>query len=170
MTLAPFSAEQQKLLDQLLDQQGVSRKDSAISRRSDPAAPAALSFAQERLHFFDRIQPGSPLYSMIGLVRLRGTVDTAVLESALGAVVDRHEVLRTVFREEEDGTVRQVVREHAHVPLPVTDASEQGEAAVRDRVQEEVSRPFDLSEGPLLRGSLLRVGVDEWVLVLCVHH
>ncbi|RFU84088.1 hypothetical protein DY218_24375, partial [Streptomyces triticagri] len=95
MALAPFSPEQQKLLDAMLDGQGVARKDSVIARRPDPDAPAPLSFAQERLYFFDRMQPGSPLYSMIGLVRLRGVVDVGVLEGALGLVVERHEVLRT---------------------------------------------------------------------------
>ncbi len=170
MALDSFSAEQQKLLDQLLDRQGVARTASAVERRPDPSAPAPLSFAQERLHFFDRMQPGSPLYSMIGLVRLRGAVDVAALESALGEVMTRHEVLRTVFREGDDGTVQQIVQPGATVTLPVTDAAGRGEDAVRERVRQETARGFDLATGPLLRGSLISLGESEWVLVLCVHH
>ncbi|MFD9397164.1 condensation domain-containing protein, partial [Streptomyces sp. NPDC060000] len=170
MALAPFSADQQKLLDQLLDQQGVARRASVIEPRPDPRAPAPLSFAQERLHFFDRMQPGSPLYSMTGLVRLRGAVDVAALESALGEVVARHEVLRTVFQEDADGTVHQIVLPEVVVTLPVTEATGRGEDAVRERVREENGRGFDLSRGPLLRGSLLRLDESEWHLVLCVHH
>ncbi|MFE6162613.1 amino acid adenylation domain-containing protein [Streptomyces sp. NPDC056486] len=176
MALAPFSAEQQKLLDQLLDGQGVARRSSAIERRPDPAAPAPLSYAQERLHFFDRMRPGSPLYSMTGLVRLRGAVDVTALEGALGDVVARHEVLRTVFRSDQDGTVHQVVRPATPVTLPVTEVpdggedTDAGEDAVRERVRQENERGFDLAEGPLLRGSLIRLGDTEWVLVLCVHH
>ncbi|MER7901630.1 condensation domain-containing protein, partial [Streptomyces sp. NPDC096046] len=170
MALAPLSADQQKLLDQLLDQQGVARRASAIEPRPDPTGPAPLSFAQERLHFFDRMRPGSPLYSMTGLVRLRGTVDVAALESALGEIVARHEVLRTVFQEDTDGTVHQIVRPEVVVTLPVTEVTGRGEDAVRERVREENGRGFDLSRGPLLRGSLLRLDEYEWVLVLCMHH
>ncbi|WP_409060181.1 amino acid adenylation domain-containing protein [Streptomyces sp. SYP-A7185] len=170
MALAPFSADQQKLLDQLLDGQGVARTASAIERRPDPAAPAPLSYAQERLHFFDRMTPGSPLYAMTGLVRLRGAVDVAALEGALGDVVARHEVLRTVFRQADDGSVQQLVRPATPVTLPVTEARDGGDDAVRERVRQENERGFDLAEGPLLRGSLIRLGDAEWVLVLCVHH
>ncbi|MGW6985727.1 condensation domain-containing protein, partial [Streptomyces sp. NPDC054932] len=170
MALDSFSAEQQKLLDQLLDRQGVARTVTAVERRPDPSAPAPLSFAQERLHFFDRMQQGSPLYSMVGLVRLRGAVDVAALESSLGEVVARHEVLRTVFQEDADGTVHQIVRPAATVTLPVTDAAGRGEEAVRERVLAETARGFDLATGPLLRGSLVAIDPSEQVLVLCMHH
>ncbi|MFD3518825.1 condensation domain-containing protein, partial [Streptomyces sp. NPDC058657] len=170
MTLDPFSAERQKLLDQLLDRKGVARTATAVERRPDPSAPAPLSFAQERLHFFDRMQQGSPLYSMVGLVRLRGAVDVAALESSLGEVVARHEVLRTVFREDAGGTVQQIVLPAVGVGLPVTDAAGRGEDAVRERVRAETARGFDLSAGPLLRGSLVAVDDSEHVMVLCMHH
>ncbi|RFU84089.1 non-ribosomal peptide synthetase, partial [Streptomyces triticagri] len=97
-------------------------------------------------------------------------VDVGVLEGALGLVVERHEVLRTVFREGVGGVVEQVVLPGGGVSLPVVDVSGVGEGGVWSVVEEETGRGFDLSCGPLLRGRLLRCGVDEWVLVLCVHH
>ncbi|MFI6377779.1 condensation domain-containing protein, partial [Streptomyces sp. NPDC050546] len=129
-----------------------------------PASPG-----QERLWYLHALEPDSTAYVLPIVLRLRGPLDVPALETALGTIVDRHEVLRTVFREAEDGTVRQVVLSALPVSLPVTELAGARHELWR-QVRTEAARPFDLSEGPLLRGSLLRVGVDEWVLVLCVHH
>ncbi|WP_420125381.1 amino acid adenylation domain-containing protein, partial [Longimicrobium sp.] len=132
-----------------------------------------LSFAQERLWFLDRMEPDSPFYNVPGATRLSGPLDAAALERALGEIVRRHEALRTVYAEGEHGPV-QVIAPFAGFAMPVEDLAALDYAAreerVRSRAAEDAARPFDLSAGPLLRASLLRLAADEHVLLLCIHH
>jgi amino acid adenylation domain-containing protein len=153
------------------------RRDAGVRppaiRRADPAQPLLLSHAQLRLWFLDQLEPGSTAFNLVQGLRIHGPLEAAVLGRALSAIVRRHEILRTVFKAVR-GEPRQVVRMPAPVPLPFDDLRGRGEAdaeaAVRARMAEEENRPFDLSAGPLLRASLLRVGDDEHVLLLALHH
>jgi amino acid adenylation domain-containing protein len=130
-----------------------------------------LSFAQERLWFLDRLEPGSTTYNLPVAWRLAGVLDGAALERALGEAVRRHEALRTVFAE-VDGSPVQVIAPFGGFTLPVEDLSNEAdrEAAVRRRVGEEARRAFDLAAGPLFRAALLRVDEEDHVLLLSMHH
>ncbi|HEX6746979.1 MAG TPA: amino acid adenylation domain-containing protein, partial [Longimicrobium sp.] len=136
-------------------------------------SPLPLSFAQQRLWFIDQLEPGSTAYHMPDALRLRGPVDPRVLERALGEVVRRHETLRTTFGETE-GVPFQVVHPAGAARLEVTDLSRlapaQREAEARRLAWEEAQRLFDLRRGPLLRAHLLRLGQDDHVLLLVMHH
>ncbi|HEU4559378.1 MAG TPA: condensation domain-containing protein, partial [Longimicrobium sp.] len=144
-----------------------------------PVVPAGrtgalpLSFAQERLWFLDRLDPGSATYNIPVALRLSGALDGAALERALGEIVRRHEALRTTFGE-ADGSPVQVVAPFVGFALPVEELSGLGdadrEASVRRRAGEEARRAFDLSAGPLFRAVLLRLGEEDHALLLSMHH
>src|SRR6185436_2978742 len=123
-----------------------------------------LSFAQERLWFLDRLEPGSATYNIPVAWRLGGALDQAALERSLSEIVRRHEALRTTFAE-VDGSPVQVVAPFGGFVLPVEDLSGLGEA---DR--EAARRAFDLAAGPLFRAALLRLGDEDHVLLLSMHH
>ena len=135
-----------------------------ISRQEPPP----LSFAQRRLWFLDRFEPGSPLYNIPAAVALKGRLDPAALAAALGEVVRRHEALRTTFRE-VGGEPAQVIAEGAGFTLPLIDLQGRADAAGR-LIAAEARRPFDLGRGPLLRAALLRLGAEEHVLLVTMHH
>ena len=135
--------------------------------------PLPLSFAQQRLWFLDQLEPGNPLYNTPGALRLQGRLDTAALEQALSEIVRRHETLRTTFDASEETPV-QVISAPRPVTIPLIDLSGLNEI---DREREakylmsaEAQRPFDLSHGPLLRATLLRLREDEYVLLFTMHH
>jgi amino acid adenylation domain-containing protein len=140
---------------------------------ADRSEPLPLSFAQERLWFLDRLEPGGTGYAIPAALRLRGDLDAAALERALGEVVRRHEALRTTFAE-RDGVPVQVVHPFAGFAVPVEalpgrDAAEREAAALR-RCTEESVRPFDLAAGPLFRAVLLRLDARDHVLWMGMHH
>ncbi|MET0398144.1 MAG: condensation domain-containing protein, partial [Longimicrobiaceae bacterium] len=139
----------------------------------DPDGALPLSFAQQRLWFIDRLEPGSPAYNMPFPLRLRGALDARALRRALSEIVRRHEALRTVFGESEGQGV-QIIRPARPVSLPVVDLralpAEARERRVRELARADSLRPFDLRRGPLLRTALLRAGDDDWALLLNVHH
>jgi amino acid adenylation domain-containing protein/non-ribosomal peptide synthase protein (TIGR01720 family)/FkbM family methyltransferase len=128
-----------------------------------------LSFAQRRLWFVDRFEGPSPTYNGALGLRLTGELSVGALESALRDVIDRHEVLRTVIIEDEDGVPYQQVRSSGHEPfaLPVVDVSPEQRAAVIDEAATEV---FDLAADAPIRAKLVRSGPCEHILVLIVHH
>jgi amino acid adenylation domain-containing protein len=132
-----------------------------------------LSFAQERLWFIDRLDPGSAVYNVPVAWRLGGSLDEAALERALGEIVRRHESLRTVFRE-VDGAPVQVIAPFGGFALPMEDLSglseADREAALGRLAAEEALQPFDLAAGPLIRAALLRLGAEDHVLLLSMHH
>jgi hypothetical protein len=109
-----------------------------------PAGP--LSFAQQRLWFIDRLAPGNPAYNVAVAVRLRGALDGDRLRAALGAVVDRHQVLRTTFPDRHGAPYALAQPSRDPVSLPVRDL-EAGE--VPARVEALAATPFDLAAGPL---------------------
>ena len=144
-----------------------------VRPREDAAAPAPLSFAQERLWLLDQMAPGSAAYNVPTALRLSGALDAAVLDRALAEIVRRHQVLRTVFRVEGGRPVQTV--------LPATDAvlsiedlsslsADVREEQARERARDEARRPFDLTAGPLFRAALLRLADDEHLLLITLHH
>ncbi|MFL5358250.1 amino acid adenylation domain-containing protein, partial [Archangium sp.] len=132
-----------------------------------------LSFSQQRLWFLDQLEPGSATYNIPAVVRMEGTLDVAALERSFNTLVRRHESLRTTFRAEESGPI-QLIAPELTVSLPVMDLTHLPESARHPEMlrlaREEASRPFDLTRGPLLRTTLLRLGEREHILLLDMHH
>ncbi len=135
--------------------------------------PLPLSFAQQRLWFLERFEPGSSAYNVSLPLRLRGGLDVQALGRALSELVRRQESLRTVF-EVHDQQVRQRITEPVPVPLPLIDLG----ALPADRLEEEAeclaraetARSFDLVRGPVLRTLLVRLSESDHVFVLSQHH
>ncbi|MBV9010723.1 MAG: AMP-binding protein [Pseudonocardiales bacterium] len=137
------------------------------------------SYAQEQMWFFYRLHPQNTSYNVPLLLRLTGELDAEALRAALNDLIARHETLRTTFAE-SDGFLQQIVAEHLVLPLPTVDCSAllAGRAPealtehepIRARLLEEMQRPFNLENGPLLRTRLLRLGPTEHRLLVCVHH
>ncbi|MEU0648292.1 amino acid adenylation domain-containing protein [Streptomyces umbrinus] len=128
-----------------------------------------LSFAQRRLWFVDRFEGPSPTYNAAFALRMTGELSVSALESALRDVIDRHEILRTVIVEDEDGVPHQQVMPSGQEPfdLQVVELREEERAAAVDAV---ATAPFDLAADVPIRSSLMRCGPHEHTLVLVVHH
>jgi amino acid adenylation domain-containing protein len=159
--------------DWIADAQGGSREAEAAIPRLATEHGRPLSFGQERLWFLERMDPGSPTYNLSGAVRLRGALDRPALERSLQEVVRRHEALRATFADEAQGVVQRIGPSPI-VPFDQSDLSgiapEEREANARRLAEQESRRPFDLRSGPLFRARLLRLGEEDHVLVLVMHH
>jgi amino acid adenylation domain-containing protein len=141
-----------------------------------PGQPLPLSFAQERLWFLDRLQPGSSLYNIPVAFWMAGDLIPAALAAALGESVRRHEALRTTFQSVAGAPVQVVAPALARGswPLPVVDLgalppARRGPEAVR-LARGEAARPFDLARGPLFRTTLLRLEARRHALLASLHH
>ncbi|HKR12800.1 MAG TPA: amino acid adenylation domain-containing protein [Pyrinomonadaceae bacterium] len=134
---------------------------------------APLAFAQERLWFLDRFEPGSAFYNIPAVVRFRGRIDLVALERAIAELVRRHEALRTTFDAEDGRPIQRILPELA-VPLVVHDLSNRPEVEreleARRLIAEEGRRPFDLAHGPLLRPAVVRLSPTDHILLVNLHH
>ena len=137
------------------------------------AGALPLSFAQERLWFFNQLEPNSSAYNIPRVLRLNGPLDTSALHRSVEAIVARHEVLRTSFRS-DNGKPALSIAESAAVEIPLFDLSPlpiaEREEEAKQLASRETERPFDLERGPLLRLALVRLGDEEHVLLMTMHH
>jgi amino acid adenylation domain-containing protein len=147
-------------------------QDIPLARRAHEGL-LPQSFAQQRLWFLDRLAGASAAYNIPWAMRRRGRLDTQALRAALDEAVQRHESLRTTFAE-RDGEPVQIVHTALAIPWATTDLGGLPEArrdAERERtLQAWAEEPFDLAQGPLLRARLLRLGEDDHIFMLVMHH
>ncbi|RSZ60395.1 amino acid adenylation domain-containing protein [Massilia atriviolacea] len=132
-----------------------------------------LSFAQEQLWFLQRLEPALTAYNLPRVFRLRGALDADALARAFDAVIERHGVLRTRFHE-QDGVPMQRVAPAMPFVLPAEDLSAlpagARDAALEQAIAAIAGHVFDLGESSALVARLLKLGEDEHVLALCLHH
>ncbi|MBC7945338.1 MAG: amino acid adenylation domain-containing protein [Burkholderiales bacterium] len=132
-----------------------------------------LSLAQQRLWFLQRLEPRSAFYNMSKVVELRGELDVAALARSFQTIADRHESLRTAFTDRGDH-VTQTVAPAIELPLAVVDlhalAPTERELEIKRLGEAEAGHVFDLGRAPLLRVKLARLGDNEHMLYLTMHH
>jgi amino acid adenylation domain-containing protein/non-ribosomal peptide synthase protein (TIGR01720 family) len=144
---------------------------TAVSSIQKAARPERipLSFSQERLWFLDKLQGGSLEYHVPMVLRFHGVLNTAHLEAAFQDVINRHEVLRSVYLEDEDGVGYQnILPENSWHLKNINFFTEN--TALEALISNEINKPFDLSKDHMVRASLITTDVEEHVLVLVMHH
>ncbi|WEO93119.1 non-ribosomal peptide synthase/polyketide synthase [Streptomyces sp. FXJ1.172] len=153
--------------------------DPGDATPAEPVAPAPrtgplpLSSAQRRLWFLDDLTAGGTEYNTGVSLRLRGTLDEDALRRALHRLAARHDTLRTTFPT-VDGEAVQHVAAEPDLPLRTADLGDvpapRRAAAAEDLLTEELSRPYDLTAGPLTRALLVRLAAEDHLLLLAQHH
>jgi len=132
-----------------------------------------LSFAQQRLWFVEQMGETGAAYHIPVRLRLKGALDREALLRALDRIVARHEALRTVFESVDGEPVQRIVPEEAsHFLLLEHDLAgyEDTDVELARLVRAEASALFDLFQGPLIRGRLIRLATDDHVLLVTMHH
>ncbi|MEB3357178.1 MAG: amino acid adenylation domain-containing protein [Synechococcales bacterium] len=159
-SIAHLTPEQKRqLLSQLLQKKA----------QQEASQRFPLSFAQQRLWFIEQIQPGTAVYVIPAVLRLEGPLQVEALHHSLGAIAQRHAILRTRFIA-DGGQPQQQVEASLDLPLPVLDLSQPSEAEVQAQIQRVIAAPFDLSQAPLLRCHLIQLEPHTHLLVVAIHH
>lgn len=170
--IARLSPAKRALLELKLKKSSGPSGERTIPRRANRES-CPLSFSQQRLWFLDQLEPESPLYNTSKAIRLSGALNVEALQKSLDAIVARHEILRTNIVA-LDGNPIQVITKNRSVKLAVIDLSEwadgERQAEMHRLLNAEALRPFDLSSGLMLRTTLLRLGENDHVLLLLIHH
>jgi len=132
-----------------------------------------LSFGQQRLWFLYKLDPLSPVYNRPTVLQLRGNLNEKALEKSVNLILNRHEILRTIFPN-TDGIPSQKIIPFAEISLPTADFSNQTISNKFDYLQERVSEignePFLLEQGPITRFQLLKIDNSEYFFIFVTHH
>ncbi|MFD3508855.1 amino acid adenylation domain-containing protein [Nocardia sp. NPDC058666] len=127
-----------------------------------------LSLPQQRLWFLNRLSPESSAYNIAFVLRIGGDLDVHALRGAVTDLVERHEVLRTVFPEDLSGA-QQVILPLAQA-MPTIEVTDTAPEQARAELTSLARQGFDLTQQTPLRVSLLRTASDEHLLGVVVHH
>ena len=131
-----------------------------------------LSFAQQRLWLLDKIEGNTLAYHVPSVLRIQGALDVSVLEKALSKVFNRHEGLRAIFKEDDQGP-HQAILEERHWPLSIESVTGNGndqEFELKRLAAIELMTPFDMSTGPLFRAKLFKLSDSQFVFSVVIHH
>ncbi|WP_409317001.1 non-ribosomal peptide synthase/polyketide synthase [Pseudomonas sp. KCJK9016] len=165
--------EKRQMFLAALQREGVDFSRFPIPAGVEAEDRQALSYAQQRMWFLWHLDPQSGAYNLPAAVRLTGRLNQTALEQAFASLIERHETLRTVFRQQPDDSLLQVPLQQPldiqRIDLSDLPAAER-ETRVAAAAQEQSLLPFDLANGPLLRVRLLQLGEQEHVLLLTLHH
>nr|WP_315221843.1 non-ribosomal peptide synthetase [uncultured Flavobacterium sp.] len=134
----------------------------------------ALSSSQRRLWLLSQFEGGNVAYNMPNVFELEGKLAIPSFQSAFLSLIERHESLRTLFKENESGEVSQVILnlEDIQFQLQYEDLSKEAnsEVKIKSIIQEEAAYVFDLSADSLLRAKLVRTSQDVYVFICVMHH
>jgi amino acid adenylation domain-containing protein len=171
--LAGLSASQRTVLERrlLTHRMDLARRNAIGPRGGD--GPAPLSYAQELLWLLSQVFDDGIAYNAPGSFQLQGPLDLELLRRALDGLVERHSILRTTYRLIDDEPM-QVIGPVEPVEInliDLTDLAPDDQHAESQRILKEESRfRFDLVNGPVMRTTVIRLGRDEHILMLNMHH
>ncbi len=169
------SADKKALLAKKLQErkQKIGARQMLTIPRRDTSSPAPLTHTQEGVWYIEQLQPDTATYNISSAWRLYGKVDESALQQSLNTIVQRHESLRTHFVQ-IDGQPMQVITPDLEITLDVVDLQRQLDAESEDQIEKLVAEtartPFDLTQAPLLRAKLFRLGAEDQVFVVTMHH
>ncbi|WP_414582892.1 SDR family NAD(P)-dependent oxidoreductase [Scytonema sp. PCC 10023] len=168
-----IAKQKTELLKLLRDEnKGTSDTNLALVKVSrEQALP--LSFPQQQMWFFDQLQPNNPFYNLQLCLALDGSVNNVALLQSINEIIQRHEVLRTTFRQ-IDGKPIQMIAAKLNMTMPVVDLrhlpDSEREIEAQRITAKEAQHCFDLATGPLLRVLLIHLEAAEYLLVVTTHH
>ncbi len=146
----------------------------AAIQPASPGVEVPLSYPQQRLWFLSQYDAGNLAYTIVKVYELNGPLNVAILEESITEIVRRHSALRTVFSMNADRRPVQIVLPPEPFCLPVQDipgeSMEAQEAEANRQVIARTREPFVLTQGPLFRATLLRLGQRRHRLVVLWHH
>jgi len=164
-----FTAPAGAMTDALRARLQAAKPELIAQLRAAPTDVLPASLTQARFWKLQQLDPDWSFYNVGFLFRIAGPLDADRLRHAAEAVIARHDSLRTTLHE-SDGRLVQRIATQGCVDWLAQDQRGAGEAAIRDTLQRELLRRFDLAQGPMLRLTLVRTEDQAWMLQVCLHN
>nr|HPH99105.1 condensation domain-containing protein [Chitinophagaceae bacterium] len=169
--LATIKLHKQALIKYLSD---VDEKTAEAILSAPAAKQYSLSSAQRRLWILSKFQGGSTAYNIPGVYVFEGNLNYIALEQSFNTIIERHEILRTIFKEDEENNAWQIIQpiQDASFKIAYQDLRQQTnqQKNIQAFIHADCNDAFDISTGPLLRASLYQLENNKWIFVYVMHH
>ncbi|MBS7233718.1 amino acid adenylation domain-containing protein [Flavobacterium psychroterrae] len=133
-----------------------------------------LSSSQRRLWILNHFEKGAVAYNIPSSFEIQQNINIENFKKAINDLIERHEILRTVFRKNEEGEIRQWILPSADFNVTINHVDFIKEAdhssIIQSYINEDTHKPFDLENGPLFRINLFKISEEKYVLYLNIHH
>ena len=150
------------------------KEDRVFIPQTPEQSDYVLSSSQRRLWLLSQFEGGNIAYNIPSVFELNGHVFISSLEKAFLTLIERHESLRTLFRIDKIGEVRQVISPYAEIKFQLQYEDISSEPMKGDDIkiiiQKEIEFDFDLSVGSLLRAKIIKTSGDTYVFICVMHH
>jgi len=156
------------------EKSGVNLANSSIQKIERNQDHFPLSFSQQRLWFLEQLSPELNVYNVPAALRLIGPLNKKAIMDAVKDIIKRHEILRASIFIDSAGNAYQKISPNIDFECDYCDVSDASktslQSTIRNKLNTELNKPFNLSKAPLLRCSLLRLSNNEHILILAIHH
>lgn len=172
-----ISGGRQQLLNRMLQQKRAGARKTTIPARTAVGNIehniAPLSYVQQRMYFFEQFESDSTVYSILAACEVNGALNISSLEKALYQIVERHQILRTTFRQVDD-ELCQCISGDIEANIAVVDiraySGEQQQDHLDGLFSGYLAEPFDLGQGPLFKVTVVRLNETKNIICLNIHH
>ena len=140
-----------------------------LKKAKDIKIKSALSYGQESMYFFYEMDRDNTAYNTGICLKIAGGLNISAFKKSLETIQSRHDILRTVYRKEEDQLIQEV---KVIDDLPFKTENLNGISAKEQRalIATDFKTPFDLQEGPIWRNYIYQTGEQEYVYAMVIHH
>jgi len=154
------------------------REIHGIPEEAIPALPQqesyVLSSSQRRLWLLSQFEEANAAYNNTLFYTFSGKLDLLAFEKAFQALIERHEIMRTVLKEDATGEVRQFVLPFEQIGFAMLHKDLRNEAnpdeAAQQKIAASLKQPMNLATGPLIKAEMYQVKDDAWILCCIIHH
>lgn len=126
------------------------------------------TYPQKQIWFLNQLNQESPAYNIPFAYDIEGQLNVPAMHKAINEIIVRHETFRTFFMDTDDGLV-QIVHPQLSIECPIIE-NLNSEESIKEYIQKETLRLFDLTKGPLIRASIIKRSESSYVLFLNFHH
>ncbi|MDI5888445.1 non-ribosomal peptide synthetase [Flavobacterium yafengii] len=169
--LAELKLKKSSIIDYLTNLNAIGNNNINVVNLQDSYA---LSSAQKRLWVLSKFDGGNNAYNIPGCYVFKGSLDVSALEFSISELKNRHEILRTAFKENSQGEIRQFIlpANSYNLSIDITDlrAQENIDYSVKNHIHKEFNKVFDLSSDELWNTHLYRIEDNKWIFTFVMHH
>lgn len=171
--LSEIGQNKQAIMDFLKQASYLKHADDIMEKTADNSLYKPVSYSQQSLWFFDKMNKGNALYNISNAFLVKGKLEEETFTKAINMTAVRHESLRTVFVEDGGKPARKIIEKSDYsmniIDLSQIDKSKQWEMRF-DAIQKAAWQSFDLESGPLWKLCLIRLNAGEQMIMLTIHH
>ena len=169
--LSNLTEEQRKLLEIKLREKKKAKlqnSETKIIHDESGCKKYSISYNQESIWFVNKLYKNNTIYNIGGIAHIKGPLRSDIFETCMQKLVDKYDILRTVFVEEGKEVFAKVI-DNCSFNINRVDLSADNQN-IKSYIENRRDTPFDLEKEPAYRVDVIKLSEDKWMILLVIHH